>query len=776
MTKQKIEWAAREKRRAVNAAVGRNFLKTITEPVTNSDSALKKQAAVSHAAGLVAELLRLKPGQRVATDDLKKAIPTAARRKILVQIHTSKAGGRLCRVVDSGPGMTFEELQEKFGTYAEAKAKGERTRSLFGRGALDVLLYHDDSAIYTVSNSHLSKCSIYWDKDAFCDTEQLGAVTPELLDRHSLPADIRTGGTVVEFHLKEGTPIPQEEQIVDRIASFYMMRLITADPNTELIIERIRPGGVYRDRAEHDFPRGVVIGRFSDTLTLPDAPGLPVDILVARADEALQSDPIHTDRRENGLLFVDDNDAVMDMTLLPEHDKNPFLSHIYGIVRITGIRDVLEAKLEAEEAVAVLTETRDGFNRKHEVTQALFKIVEKHAKPLYEKEEQRQRKGDSNRSGELNRRIQEALKALNQFNNEDADTPPPPPPRDEPIYFESHSVHLIAGVPKVVRAYVDPDKVKVGEIILFECDNPEIAISPDSQLLAVGKSKAHQRIDVKIMCEVKGQRGVVTVVTLGKDGKEYKDALKVTGVDDPPVFQPPKLMEFSAPRYFGHPSRQNRAILVVNLDAFTGMPEVSFWLEETEGNVTIGDKGELKYQIKVAADHKIDGMNVARVPINFRGTGWGQHAALCAKAKARDGSPVQVRCKLQFKRDEGPNKFKDFVYEPFDRNVMGDVSEDKVYVNARYKLHQRIFGKTQADFDKSLEMTPVAQLRAAQVIVEAVVHDKAYKKWLKGGAMGLHIEADDPITSVRTYIEENRMKLEPPVLQALAPAIDSPND
>ena len=353
MSKQKIEWAAREKRRAVNAAVGRNFLKTITEPVTNSDSALKKHAGVPHAAGLVNELMKLKPGQLLATDEIKKAIPKAARRKILVQLSTSRVMGRdsrLCRVVDTGPGMTFEELRHKFGTYAEAKAKGEKTRSLFGRGALDVLLYHDGSVIYTVAKNNLSICKIYWDKDAFCETESAGAATQELLDRYKLPSDIRTSGTVVEFRLKEGTPIPQEEQIVDRITSFYMMRLITADPNTELVIERIRGGGVYRDRAEHDFPRGVVIGRCSDVLLLPDAPRLPVDILVARADEALQSDPIHTDRRENGLLFVDDNDAVMDMTLLPEYDKNPFLNHIYGVVRITGIRDVVESMLEAEEA------------------------------------------------------------------------------------------------------------------------------------------------------------------------------------------------------------------------------------------------------------------------------------------------------------------------------------------------------------------------------------------------------------------------------------------
>ena len=36
------------------------------------------------------------------------------------------------------------------------------------------------------------------------------------------------------------------------------------------------------------------------------------------------------ERRENGLLFVDDNDAVLDLTLLPEYNNDPLLSRIYG--------------------------------------------------------------------------------------------------------------------------------------------------------------------------------------------------------------------------------------------------------------------------------------------------------------------------------------------------------------------------------------------------------------------------------------------------------------
>jgi len=106
MAKKVIKWAPREKRRMVNAAVGKNFLKTVTEPLTNSDSILKKQAGLPHAAGLVDELLKLKRDQRVDTSELKTAISKRQKRQIVLEITTAGSKARLCRVIDTGSGMT----------------------------------------------------------------------------------------------------------------------------------------------------------------------------------------------------------------------------------------------------------------------------------------------------------------------------------------------------------------------------------------------------------------------------------------------------------------------------------------------------------------------------------------------------------------------------------------------------------------------------------------------------------------------------------------------
>lgn len=775
MAKKVIAWAPREKRRSVNLAVGRNFLKTLTEPITNSDSAIKKQAGVPHSSGLVDSMLSLSLNERIDTSELKNRLPKTAPRNIVVQVTTAGKDARLCRVIDTGPGMSSVELEEKFGSYASAKARGEKTRSLFGRGALDVLLYHEDSVIYSVQESVLSMCRIFWDKkgsgDAVCDVEEIGRATKKVLDEYDLPHDITRCGTVVQFALRDGTHIPLEDQIVSKISSFYMLRLIAADPNTQVYVERNRTGGVHSDPLIYDFPIGVVLGRFEDRLDLGKDGKFPVSILVARSDVVLESDPINIERRENGLLFIDENDAVLDLTLLPEFDKNPYLKHIFGIVRITGIRTVLESRLESEEAVAVLTATRDGFDTRNEITKKLFDLVEGRVKPIYEKEEKQQRKGASSRSEKLDHRVREALKALNQFNAEETEEKgkgePPKPEVPDPIYFSVETLRLYAGVTRSVNLYVNLAKVNTGEIILLESDNPDIKIEPDSETVKTDSKKSHQCIEVKLLCDLKGKRGRITALTLDKDGEEIRAGLQVLGVDDPPLFPLPEDIAFSAHRFAGVPNKSNKAVLLVNLEKFTGMPEVTFWLEEKVGNVTL-ENGADRCQIKIKPEDRISGRSVARITVPFGATGWGQRATLSAKAKRNDGQQAYAKCKLKFEHQQGNQKFSNFLYEDLGRPVLGDVAGDKLYINSGYSLHRQIFGETDDDFNMKLESDAIAQLRAATVLVETTVYHAATIKHQAGGAKGLQIDPDDPIGSLRPYVDESRMKLEPRVVRALA--------
>jgi hypothetical protein len=191
-----------------------------------------------------------------------------------------------------------------------------------------------------------------------------------------------------------------------------------------------------------------------------------------------------------------------------------------------------------------------------------------------------------------------------------------------------------------------------------------------------------------------------------------------------------------------------------------------FPLEDIVGRVTLGEQAE-KIEIKVASGQVIAGHHVARLVVPFSATGWGQSAVLRARAKRGDGKIAEAKCRLKFERTQGDQKFNDFLYEDLERPSLGEVAGDKLYVNSGYPLHRQIFGDTEEDFHRSLEADPKAQIRAVSVLVETAVFHAATTKHQAGGKKGLHINPDDPIGSLRPYIDESRMKLEPKIYQAL---------
>ena len=138
----------------------------------------------------------------------------------------------------------------------------------------------------------------------------------------------------------------------------------------------------------------------------------------------------------------------------------------------------------------------------------------------------------------------------------------------------------------------------------------------------------------------------------------------------------------------------------------------------------------------------------------------GQRASLYAKAKLRDGSQARTKCRLKLEHESANDKFSEIRYEDLERDVLGDVAENILYVNAGYGVHRDIFGDTEDDFNKSLETRSMAQLRASSILVETVkMHHAAVTKWQEGGKKGLQLQQNDPIGSVRGYVEESRMKL-----------------
>jgi len=263
-----IKLAGREWSRQFYTAVVKSLSKTITEPITNSDTSYKRKLNLPDTSGLVEAALALEKGKKFSLSEYKeKLYNPAIQRTIEIHIYTARGHGRkprTCEIVDFAEGLNVTELQNAFKLYAADKSsvsKGRPGRSLFGRGVSDVLLGHRDGEFFGYRAGVLSKLVFAFDSKVDSQPRALGTEiekisTTALKDYHLRPNE---NGCCVRFVLNEDCRIHEEGSIVQILAQFYMLRLINADPNITVKLFRYRAGGkVNEDRLVYDFPIGDV--------------------------------------------------------------------------------------------------------------------------------------------------------------------------------------------------------------------------------------------------------------------------------------------------------------------------------------------------------------------------------------------------------------------------------------------------------------------------------------------------------------------------------------
>jgi len=419
--------AAREERRQANEALGRSFCKTLAELITNSDSSAKRKHKLPQSSGLVELMFQVSKGHHLDTAALKTQLPSNhPKSKISIEVVTARRHGRPARevlLVDEAQGMSATDLKialEDIGGDRKDLAGGITGRNLFGRGLSDVMRAHQDATVETYDGNQLTIARGEWGKDRRWRIKREYQDQPRAKDfKHTAIAATRAG-TAVRFVLADKRcHIPDPSYIVSRLANFFMLRLIAADPNVDLSLTQYRAAGVQTDAVKFDFPVGPVIENFSRTFD-PGSGFQPfkVDFLLVRSDRKLEGLGTDRDTRENGLLIVDDLDAVYDLTFVdPDYEKAEFLRHIFGLIRIHGLRAVLDAHLNSPDfPTSPLRVDREGFNRDHEFSKALLDFLAKESKPCYEKERKRLEDQEKNKlSSETRKRIDEALKHLNKY-------------------------------------------------------------------------------------------------------------------------------------------------------------------------------------------------------------------------------------------------------------------------------------------------------------------------------------------------------------------------
>ena len=226
MSEIPVQFAERYIKRKQTNAVGKSLLKTLTEPITNSDDSYRRtvESESGHS---------------------KTVFP--------ITIFVDKAK-RMVRLIDQAQGMSADELEKKFREYGAAKSgayEGFSTRGIFGQGLSDVLFYHRDGCIKSIKDNKASLCRFYWKKGKqyiSVDKVREAKVAKEwgISGEH---------GTVIEFVL-EDTVLHDYENLVQKLRVFYMLRLINNNDRREVKLIYKDKGGTKESLIKYEFPKG----------------------------------------------------------------------------------------------------------------------------------------------------------------------------------------------------------------------------------------------------------------------------------------------------------------------------------------------------------------------------------------------------------------------------------------------------------------------------------------------------------------------------------------
>lgn len=793
---REIKLATREWDRLVNKGVGRSFCKTLTEPITNSDTSYKRKLNIPMATGLVNEIFKIPKGTVLDTSVIKSSLEKKGlTRRIQIEIALAKGHKgiktRQCRIIDNAEGMDYETLgsMEEYAGDKTKVSKGKPGRSLFGRGLSDVLLYHKNASVHSVVEGRIYAATDFGIKSegkVNYKTKNLGHATKSLRKRYNLP--IVGNGTCVQFTISKECAIPAKERFRSLLCNFYMLRLISADPNTEIWVKRYETQEqVEQYQLEYDFPIGQVIGKIGTSMEYPFRSkkyALNIEGIIVRSDAKLRGVSGDLDARENGIIITDDNDAILDQTLLPAYERAPYLQSIYGIIRINGIRSLLFDHLEAgKEAADVLTVSRDGFDQKHKFAIELFKILEKQLKPIYDREKElyEKRQGGEHQA-EIQNRIRDALKPLNEFFKEQteefgkgADIQTPDETKD--IQFIPSETYLRVKREKLVYLLVKSDKVINEEVILIDSGNDKIQVRPDSITINVKRrdKKGYLKHQVYIFCEELHEKGIITALTPAAGRKSDLLAnLSITDVKgEATPLPPPELMEFRPVKSNGQPNKLASALLYINLNKIPIGRKIKVEQSKAKGNITLlyGDNKTTSFKITVSRDHEVSLGSIARFPVLFRGTGKGQHAEIHASTKTIDGNTAFAIGKIEIKEPEieGGGIFEKAEYESLEQPVCAMVADSVIWVNSEHPINRSVFGVNKAQFDDKLLHNFEAQLRYAEVILDTAVFYTAQIKERIGGRKGLIIRPNMAVQDIQAYIDENKFKLASKVYKILVP-------
>jgi len=740
MPKYELEVAVRYLKLQFEKGVGRSTPKILAELITNSDDSYK----------------RINPEEALAHESFGKIEIVANRRK------------KKFTVIDQAQGISREEMINKFPQYGEEsgdRSAGWRTRSLFGKGLRDVLLTQRIGVVRSIRNGQASIANFYY--GSLRRRERKSAKEAPIVDIEDHPPrvnnnirsswGIQENGTAVDFLLREDLSFPRRETLVAKLKNFYILRMINSDPRRKVLLRYVDSSGQRTvDEIKYSFPSGELV-KESEFIMDFDGRQFKIELAVWRAENDLTQGIAGYEDREGGLLILDEDQNVLDLTLF-QYDYDPSASKLFGKVKILGAGEYIRSKLNSDPPEGVLTEDREGLERKHSFYKRLAATIEPVLKPIVEEEEARRRLQSGGFSPETIARYNRAIDSLNALYQElvgkadlgDGFTGKKPE-LPEYLAFIRSELTVTENVLTPLALMINCDKFQASTQATVSSDNEKIVVQPER--FAIARQTAESALMTKIVRINGAEAGTTGKIVAKADGHHTETTIHVV---DKEIFYPPDGFAFYPSGMRLHESKERKLHLFVDIEKIPIGSTISLRCDSPafELPTSIDFRENMKINDEVGS---MDMPIVGRI-IGSKGEVTATFATYSAKAQ------VQV-VKKNGGKPEPPKQGSIFKPPRFDKIPILKVqtwlnpADGTILVNILDPLNSVYFGSEPESARLSVEGSNAklhCQIRLADLVLDECLNKIVTDAWTKGTIEKRH--PNNPEIDIRHYVAEWKYK------------------
>ncbi len=718
-----IEVAPRYFKRQFQKAVGRSILKVLTELITNADDSYRRLTGV-------------------------------ITGPITVEFDRRK---RVLAVIDQAEGLDADEMKDAFVSYGSEstdRASGARTRSLFGKGLRDVLFTQEDGAVRSIKDGASFVCKFRWRDKAGTERPTIDIQSgPRVTSELRAAWGIAGNGTRVQFRLQADVHVPQYDRLARDLENFYMLRVINARADRQVALRMRSTGGSWDDRRiEYSPPAPNATTELATRSWRLDFEGYPIDmvaVLNAYESAMVQAEQSYEDR-EGGLLVLDEDNDVLDLTLFG-FDDEPAAARLFGQLRLNGAGELIRSRLNSQNPEEILTETRDGFDRKHAFYKTLRAQLDPWLKPFVDTERQRLGSKPSALSAETRRRHERAFDRLNmlakQLLGQTSGPGPGPCPAglhtDAAMEFRQKRASIRTGSSRTLQLLVNTLQVPVGSHVSVVSDDGHIVYPIDPVLEVPEPQGSEPTVTLPVRLEGVGPgdiavSAVANSATASVDCSVFEEDLPdlTSGV----AFWPDALELRDGER--GH------LVLYADLRVIgqAGDPEL---LSDNPKIELLTDHPRWEPVTKF----------VVKTSIAVVGRGKGEEALITARLGENEAiACIKVISKRQEQDRRQGGMFKGYKFASLERKIQAQLdTEGYVVINLVDPANRFHFGRDIGSATRSVEERPSCQTLLADLILDECLQ-RAVAEAYRNGRLRIRFP-EDPTTDIRNYVAEQRFEL-----------------